>query len=220
MLSLRNVSKHYRDGNQRISVLRDINLSVLPGETIALMGESGSGKSTLLHLSAGFVAADSGKILVGKDDLSELSDTALSRFRRHHLGVVFQQYNLLPSINVIDNIRFVRRINGMADDPDFLEPVLGLLKLYPLLNKWPEQLSGGEQQRVAIARAIAHRPGLLLADEPTGNLDEGNSHKVMALLQQLVKEHQMTLLLATHSAVVASYLSRTVRLHKGRLEHG
>ena len=217
MLSLRRVCKSYHDGRDSIAVLNDVSLDLLPGETLALMGESGAGKSTLLHLCAGLDQADSGKIVVGGDDLGALDDRALARFRRRHLGVVFQQYNLIPTLSVSDNITFVRRLNGQSGDDDYLALIIDSLKLGPLLRAYPESLSGGEQQRVAIARALAHRPGLVLADEPTGNLDERASDVVMALLRQLVDTFHMTLLLVTHSSSVAGHLSRTVRLSGGTL---
>ncbi len=220
MLSLQHATKSYRDGHQEIPVLRQLSFSMQPGETVALMGESGAGKSTLLHICAGFESLDSGRVLVRQQDLQTLNDVRLSRFRRRYLGVVFQQYNLIPTLTVGDNISFIRRLNRLSGDPEYLATIINTLQLTPLLHQYPETLSGGEQQRVAIARALSHRPALLLADEPTGNLDETNSQRVMQLLIQLVRQHRMTLLLVTHSPQVASYLSRTVHLQHGQIEDG
>ncbi|MEH6577327.1 MAG: ABC transporter ATP-binding protein [Amphritea sp.] len=220
MLKLHQVSKSYRDGHDEIKVLHQLNFEVKQGATVALMGESGAGKSTLLHICAGFDRVDSGQVIVDQQDLKTLNDAKLSAFRRKSLGVIFQQYNLIPTLSVHDNICFIRRLNGLADNDNYLGAIIKTLQLESLLNLYPEKLSGGEQQRVAIARALSHKPALLLADEPTGNLDEANSHRVMQLLQKLVQDQQMTLLLVTHSSLVAEYLSRTVYLHDGKIEHG
>src|SRR6476469_9308658 len=171
VLSVRNLTKTYRTAGEQIEVLRGVNLSVAAGKRVALSGESGSGKSTLLHLIAGLDQADGGKITLAGASVSDLSDAGRAALRRDRLGLVFQQFNLVPSLNVEDNLAFQSRIAGRHDAAWHAE-LVERLGLGGLLKRYPEQLSGGQQQRVAIGRALATRPPLVLADEPTGNLDE------------------------------------------------
>jgi putative ABC transport system ATP-binding protein len=183
---------------------------------VALTGESGSGKSTLLHLIAGLDAADGGEIQLGETDVTGLSDARRATLRRDRLGLVFQQFNLIPSLSVGDNLAFQSRIAGKHDAAWHAELVerLGLDKL---LRRYPEQLSGGQQQRVAIGRALATKPALLLADEPTGNLDEDTADGVLALTRDLVARTGCGFLMVTHSARLAATLDRRVTLHAGRV---
>ena len=214
MLSVRNLTKTYRSAGEQISVLRGVDLNVARGERVALTGESGSGKSTLLHLIAGLDAADGGEIRLGESNLSELSDAGRAALRRDRIGLVFQQFNLVPSLNVEDNLVFQSRIAGRHDAAWHAELVerLGLAKL---LKRYPEQLSGGQQQRVAIGRALAVKPLLLLADEPTGNLDEATADEVLALTKDLVARTGCGFLMVTHSAHLAATLDRHITLHAG-----
>ncbi|MBI5262963.1 MAG: ABC transporter ATP-binding protein [Bradyrhizobium sp.] len=214
MLSVRNLTKTYRSAGEQISVLRGVNLTVAPGERVALTGESGSGKSTLLHLIAGLDAADGGEIRLGEILISKLSDAGRAALRRDRLGLVFQQFNLVPSLNVEDNLAFQARIAGRVDAAWQAE-LIERLGLAGLLKRYPEQLSGGQQQRVAIGRALAARPVLLLADEPTGNLDEATADDFVALTRDLVARTGCSFLMVTHSTRLAATLDRHVTLHAG-----
>ncbi len=195
-------------------MLRGVDLNVTAGESVALTGESGSGKSTLLHLIAGLDQADSGEIRLGETLLSELPDAGRAALRRDRLGLVFQQFNLIPSLNVADNLAFQSRIAG-RNDASWLAELAGRLGLDALLSRYPEQLSGGQQQRVAIGRALAVKPLLLLADEPTGNLDEATADEVLGLARDLVARTGCGFLMVTHSMRLAATLDRQVHLHAG-----
>ncbi len=214
MLSVRNLTKTYRSGGERNEVLRGVNLDVAPGERVALTGESGSGKSTLLHLIAGLDSADSGEIRLGDASITDLNDSGRAALRRDRLGLVFQQFNLIPSLNVADNLAFQSRIAG-RHDAVWHNELVERLGLAQLLKRYPEQLSGGQQQRVAIGRALATKPALLLADEPTGNLDEASADDVLALAHQLVAATGCGFLMVTHSIRLAAMLDRRVTLHAG-----
>jgi len=214
VLSVRNLTKTYRTAGEEIAVLRGVNLDIARGERVALTGESGSGKSTLLHLIAGLDAVDGGEIRLNGASVTDLSDAGRAALRRDRLGLVFQQFNLIPSLSVDDNLAFQSRIAGRHDAAWHAELVerLGLAKL---LRRYPEQLSGGQQQRVAIGRALATKPLLLLADEPTGNLDEATADDVLALARDLVARTGCGFLMVTHSARLAATLDRRVTLHAG-----
>jgi putative ABC transport system ATP-binding protein len=214
VLSVRNLTKTYRAAGEDVAVLRGVNLNVAAGERVALAGESGSGKSTLLHLVAGLDSADAGEIRLDDTSVTALSDAGRAALRRDRVGLVFQQFNLIPSLSVEDNLAFQARIAGKHDAAWHAELVerLGLAKL---LRRYPEQLSGGQQQRVAIGRALATRPALLLADEPTGNLDEDTADSVLALARDLVARTGCGFLMVTHSARLAATLDRQVTLHAG-----
>src|SRR5882757_2544697 len=214
VLDVSNLTKTYRSAGEQIAVLRGVNLTVAAGERVALSGESGSGKSTLLHLIAGLDAADSGKISLADTLVSGLSDTGRAELRRDRLGLVFQQFNLIPSLNVRDNLVFQSRIAG-RHDPAWQAELVERLGLDGLLHRYPEQLSGGQQQRVAIGRALAVKPLLLLADEPTGNLDEATADEVLSLARDLVTRSGCGFLMVTHSVRLAATLDRQVNLHAG-----
>jgi putative ABC transport system ATP-binding protein len=214
VLSVRHLTKTYRTAGEQISVLRGVNLEVAAGERVALTGESGSGKSTLLHLIAGLDAADGGEIRIAGEAVTDLSDSGRAALRRMRIGLVFQQFNLVPSLNVEDNLSFQSRIAGRHDAAWHGE-LVERLGLGTLLKRYPEQLSGGQQQRVAIGRALAARPLLLLADEPTGNLDETTADDVLALARDLVAHTGCGFLMVTHSARLAATLDRQVTLHAG-----
>jgi putative ABC transport system ATP-binding protein len=214
VLSVRNLSKTYRTAGEQVSVLRGVNLDVAAGERVALTGESGSGKSTLLHLIAGLDGADGGEIRIAGAAVTELSDSGRAALRRERIGLVFQQFNLVPSLNVEANLVFQSRIAG-RHDAAWQAELVERLGLSALLKRYPEQLSGGQQQRVAIGRALAARPLLLLADEPTGNLDETTADDVLALARDLVAHTGCGFLMVTHSARLAATLDRRVTLHAG-----
>jgi putative ABC transport system ATP-binding protein len=214
VLSVQNLTKTYRTASETIAVLRGVNLEVARGERVALTGESGSGKSTLLHLIAGLDSADSGEIRLDETSVTALSDAGRAALRRDRLGLVFQQFNLIPSLNVADNLAFQARIAGRHDAAWHAE-LVERLGLTSLLKRYPEQLSGGQQQRVAIGRALAPKPLLLLADEPTGNLDEDTADDVLALARDLVARSGCGFLMVTHSARLAATLDRRVTLHAG-----
>jgi putative ABC transport system ATP-binding protein len=214
VLSVRNLTKTYRSAGEDIAVLRGVNLDVAAGERVALTGESGSGKSTLLHLIAGLDSADGGDIRLDDVHVTGLSDAGRAALRRDRLGLVFQQFNLIPSLNVADNLAFQARIAGRHDAAWHTE-LVDRLGLGGLLKRYPEQLSGGQQQRLAIGRALAVKPLLLLADEPTGNLDEATADDVLALARDLVARTGCGFLMVTHSARLAATLDRQVTLHAG-----
>jgi putative ABC transport system ATP-binding protein len=214
MLSIRNLTKSYRSAGDQVAVLRGVDLDVAAGESVALTGESGSGKSTLLHLIAGLDRADGGEIRLGETLVSGLSDAGRAALRRDRLGLVFQQFNLIPSLNVADNLAFQSRIADRTD-PAWQAELVKRLGLDALLKRYPEQLSGGQQQRVAIGRALAIKPLLLLADEPTGNLDEATADDVLGLARDLVTRTGCGFLMVTHSARLAATLDRQVHLHAG-----
>jgi putative ABC transport system ATP-binding protein len=214
VLDITGLTKSYRSASETVAVLRGVNLRVGLRESVALSGESGSGKSTLLHLIAGLDAADGGEIKVDGVALSGLNDAARADLRRDRLGLVFQQFNLIPSLSVEDNLKFQSRLAGKHDAAWHAE-LTERLGLGDLLMRYPEQLSGGQQQRVAIGRALAPRPLLLLADEPTGNLDEDTADEVLALARDLVARTGCGFLMVTHSARLAATLDRQVTLHAG-----
>jgi putative ABC transport system ATP-binding protein len=214
VLSVSNLTKTYRSAGEPIEVLRGVNLAIAAGERVALTGESGSGKSTLLHLIAGLDAADSGEITLAGASVTGLGDAERAALRRDRLGLVFQQFNLIPSLSVDDNLAFQSRIAG-RHEPAWHGELVERLGLGALLKRYPEQLSGGQQQRVAIGRALAVKPALLLADEPTGNLDEATADDVLALTRDLVTRTGCGFLMVTHSERLAATLDRRVHLHGG-----
>jgi putative ABC transport system ATP-binding protein len=214
VLSVRNLTKTYHSGGERVTVLRGVNLSVAAGERVALTGESGSGKSTLLHLIAGLDRPDGGEIKLTGTSVADLTEAGRAALRRDRIGLVFQQFNLIPSLTVEDNLVFQSRIAG-RHDTSWHDELVERLGLGGLLKRYPEQLSGGQQQRVAIGRALAARPLLLLADEPTGNLDEATADDVLALARDLVARTGCGFLMVTHSAHLAATLDRQVNLSAG-----
>ena len=216
MLNVSRLSKSYKLPAGTLSVLRDVDLQVVPGESLALTGESGSGKSTLLHLIAGLDDPDSGTIALDDAVISSLKENERARVRRDRLGLVFQQFNLIPSLRVADNLAFQARIAGRFETA-WQEELAERLGLGDVLDRYPEQLSGGQQQRVAIGRALASRPQLLLADEPTGNLDETTADEVVKLMTDLVARTGCSLLMVTHSTRLAGLLDRRVHLTGGHL---
>lgn len=214
LLHLQDVTKTYPASEA--PVLRGITLNLDAGEMLALTGESGSGKSTLLHLIGGLDSASSGVVAVNGIDLTPLGDAGRAALRRGTVGVIFQQFNLIPSLTVAANIAFQARLSG-RHDPAFAQELARRLGLTDHLTRYPEQLSGGQQQRAAIARTLAARPSLVLADEPTGNLDEATADSVFTLMCDLVRDSGAALVLVTHSARLAARLDRRLHLSGGLL---
>lgn len=219
LLTVDHLTKTYPGAEGPVTVLRDISLAVAQGETLALTGESGSGKSTLLHLIGGLDTPDGGSIVIEGQDIARLDDRDRAALRRSVVGVVFQQFNLIPSLRVIDNIAFQARLAGIYD-ADGAAALANRMGLTPHLVKYPEQLSGGQQQRVAIARTLVARPRLVLADEPTGNLDEATADEVMDLMLELVAESGAALMMVTHSGRLAARLGRRLHLRAGTVVEG
>ena len=214
---LSGVYRTYLEGGRQRPVLAGLDAVFQAGERVALVGRSGSGKSTLLHLVAGLDLPDAGLVEVEGQVLNRLSERQRTLYRRRRVGLVFQFFNLVPTLTVLENLLLPLQLNHLADDSpawDLLEEV----GLGDRADSYPDRLSGGEQQRLAVARALVHRPGLVLADEPTGNLDEETGALVMDLLERLCGQAGATLLLVTHSAEVAARADRTLHLHEGRLE--
>jgi putative ABC transport system ATP-binding protein len=216
LLCLDDVRKSYATSEGPLAVLRGVSMQLAAGESVALTGESGTGKSTLLHLAGGLDRPDGGAILFEGADITGLGESELAGFRRRSVGLVFQQYNLIPSLDVAANLAFQARLAG-AHDAEWCAKLAERLGLAKLLDRYPEQLSGGQQQRVAIGRALAGRPRLILADEPTGNLDEATGDAVLDLMLALQAETGAGLLLVTHSLRLAERLGRRLNLAGGKL---
>lgn len=216
VLSLSGIKKSYQTAEGNIPVLNGVDLSLEAGESLALTGESGSGKSTLLHLAGGLDLPDSGIITVGGRKITDLDEAGRASFRRREVGLIFQQFNLIPSLDVGSNISFHARLAGRFD-PVWEKSLVEALGIGELLARYPEQLSGGQQQRVAIGRTLAARPPLILADEPTGNLDEATADIVIDIMLRLTKSAQITILLVTHSSRLAVKLDRRIALSGGKV---
>lgn len=218
-IELSGVTRSFREGASEHLVLDNVDARFRRGEIVALRGRSGSGKSTLLNLVGGIDTPDAGQVVVAGVDLASLTEHARTLFRRRHIGFVYQAFNLVPTLNVADNIRLVLELNGIRrDEADRrIAELLDAVGLADRADSYPDVLSGGEQQRVAIARALSHRPAVLLADEPTGNLDEKTAESVIALLDELIRSTGGTMIMATHSTTIASTCDRTFELHDGKL---
>jgi len=216
LLKIENLSKSFQTGEGVLPVLKQVSLELEAASSLALTGESGSGKSTLLHLAGGLDRPDEGRILLDGRDITRLGDAECAAMRRSAIGLVFQQFNLIPSLDVQSNLSFQARLGG-RHDAGWIGHLTEALGLASMLNRYPEQLSGGQQQRVAIGRALAVKPRLLLADEPTGNLDEATGDSVLDLMLSLRAQSGTALLLVTHSARLAARLDRHVHLHNGKL---
>lgn len=217
MLELRSIYKSFHDGESELEVLSGVDLNLEAGQSLALLGASGNGKSTLLQIAAGLEPPDSGTVRLLGQELAVLSELETAKLRRRELGFVFQQFNLLPGLNVRDNLLFQRRLNGFSDQDAWVDELTEALGLASLMNRPVEVLSGGQQQRVAIARALAHKPSLVFADEPTGNLHDSLSLRVMRLFSRLVEESGSSLLLVTHNQQMAAFASRRLLLSEGHL---
>ncbi|WP_262927433.1 ABC transporter ATP-binding protein [Phytohalomonas tamaricis] len=216
LLTIDGLTKSYPTPQGPLRVLDRVDLRLAAGESLALMGESGSGKSTLMHLIAGLDGFDEGTLRLDGIDLSALTDATAARLRRERIGLIFQQFHLVPSLDVAANLALQARLAGRFDGA-WCARLIERLGLSGLERRFPEQLSGGQQQRLAIGRALAARPALVLADEPTGNLDEEAADAVLKLLLELIDEHGCALMMITHSPAVAAPLARHYRLRRGQL---
>jgi putative ABC transport system ATP-binding protein len=219
MISLRDVNRYYEAGERSVHALDRVSLAIKRHEFVAVVGPSGCGKSTLLHLIAGLDRATAGEIVVDGLNLTTADDAALTDFRRRSLGLVFQFFNLLPTMNALENVSLPLLLQGVpiADATARAHEMLALVGLTNRTAHFVDQLSGGEQQRTAIARALVHRPGLLIADEPTGNLDTASSERVLKLLRRIADEHLATLILVTHSPEIAAAAGRLIEMRDGRI---
>ncbi|MBQ6040377.1 MAG: ABC transporter ATP-binding protein [Oscillospiraceae bacterium] len=214
------LTKIYGTGENKVTALEDAVLRVKQGEFAAIVGTSGSGKSTLLHLLGGLDRPTSGKVFVDGKDIFSLKDEALTIFRRRRIGFVFQSFNLVPTLNVYENIVFPIRLDGNAVDERFVGEVMQMLGLDKMKERLPNQLSGGQQQRVAIARALASKPAIVLADEPTGNLDSRTSQDVLSLLKVTGQKFSQTIVMITHNEAIAQMADRIIRIEDGRIVKG
>ncbi len=214
------LTKHYETGSHTVIALNGLDFEVKEREFVSIIGKSGCGKSTLLHMIGGLDSPTSGTVIVDGMNLSEMSQEQLALFRRRKVGFIFQQYNLIPDLNVYDNITFPLELDGARVDKEFIGELLKTLHIADKIEVFPSMLSGGEQQRVAIARALATKPAIILADEPTGNLDTSSSHDVIGLLKVIARKYQQTLVVITHDLDIAQMADRIVRLQDGKILRG
>ena len=220
ILKTENLWKLYRAGKVEVPALRGVNFEVMPGESVAVMGPSGCGKSSLLYVIGGLASTSKGKVYVDGNDLSEMSDAQRTKLRRSKIGFVFQRFNLLPTLTAKGNISIAQYIHGDGFDPHRFAVVTKMLGLEGRLDHRPSEMSGGEQQRVAIARAIINEPKILLADEPTGNLDTKNSDIVLEMLRRLNKDLGQTIVMITHNPEATAYFDRVVHMRDGVIVDG
>lgn len=220
ILKTQDLKKIYGTGETAVHALDGVNLSVKNGEFVAIVGTSGSGKSTLLHMLGGLDRPTSGKVFVDGKDIFTLKDEELTIFRRRKIGFVFQNYNLLPALNVYDNIVLPIGLDGNSPDQEYVNKIIATLGLENKLQNLPNNLSGGQQQRVAIARALASKPAILLADEPTGNLDSKTSQDVLSLLKVTSSKFKQTMVMITHNEEIAQLADRIVRIEDGQIAGG
>lgn len=217
ILLTEDLKKYYSMGEDTVKALDGINLQVERGEFLAVVGTSGSGKSTLLHMLGGLDIPTSGRVIVDGEELSQMKKDELTIFRRRKIGFVFQSYNLLPLMNVYQNITLPIRLDGITPDREFVEQIISVLGLQEKKYAMPNQLSGGQQQRVALARALAAKPAIILADEPTGNLDSSTSQDVLGLMKTSGERFGQTIVMITHNDEIAQTAGRIIRLEDGRI---
>lgn len=217
LLEVNNICKTYGNGETAVHALKKVSFSVPKGEYVAIVGESGSGKSTLLNMIGALDTPTSGKVLIGGKDTFSMSDRKLTIFRRRNIGFIFQAFNLIPELTVEQNIIFPVLLDYQKPDRKYLEELLAVLNLKERRNHLPNQLSGGQQQRVAIGRALITRPSLILADEPTGNLDTQNSSEVITLLKETSKKYEQTIIMITHNRSIAQTADRVLNVSDGVL---
>ena len=217
LLEVKNICKTYGSGETAVHALKKVSFSVPRGEYVAIVGESGSGKSTLLNMLGALDTPTSGKVMIGGKDIFSMSDRKLTIFRRRNIGFIFQAFNLIPELTVEQNIIFPLLLDYQKPDRKYLEELLSVLNLKKRRNHLPSQLSGGQQQRVAIGRALITRPALILADEPTGNLDTQNSSEVIALLKEASKKYEQTIVMITHNNSIAQAADRVLNVSDGVL---
>ena len=217
IIKIEKLVKEYGDGDNKLIAVNNIDLEVRRGEFIAITGESGSGKTTLLNCLGSLDRPTSGSIIVNGKDITKLDDNGLSAYRRKSIGFIFQAYNLIPVLNVEENIVLPLNLDNTPPDMKFLEELLSLTGLDKKRSNYPHELSGGQQQRVAFARALIHKPQIILADEPTGNLDSKNSREIISILKNSVKKYHQTLILITHDGSIAAQADRICRITDGVL---
>ncbi len=217
ILETSELKKYYGTGANLVKALDGVALNVEPGEFVAIVGTSGSGKSTLLHMLGGLDTPTSGSVEVSGKELSKMNDDQLTIFRRRNIGFIFQNYNLVPILNVYENIVLPIELDGEKPDKTFINKIVKMLGLTEKLNNLPNNLSGGQQQRVAIARALATKPAIILADEPTGNLDSKTSQEVLGLLKMTSQQFHQTIVMITHNSEIAQLADRIVRIEDGRI---
>ena len=217
ILNIVNVKKEYANGDKILYALNDVSFTVTKGEFIAIVGPSGSGKSTLLHIIGGIDQPNSGKVCINETDIASLKSDKMTVFRRKNIGIVYQFYNLIPTLNVVDNITLPALLDKRKVDKEKLNELIKLLKLDNRKAAMPSQLSGGEQQRVSIGRALINEPSILLADEPTGNLDSTASKEIIDIFKYYNKEYNQTILLVTHDEKIAEQADRIIRLKDGKI---
>ncbi len=220
ILSVRNLKKYYNTGENTVKALDGVDLDICKGEFLAIVGTSGSGKSTLLHMLGGLDHPTSGEVMIDRKDIAGLSRDELAVYRRRKIGFVFQNYNLLPLMNVYENIVLPIKLDGIEPDRDYMEEILKLLKLEDKKYFMPNQLSGGQQQRVALARALAIKPAIILADEPTGNLDSRTSQDVLGLIKISSQNLAQTIVMITHNEEIAQMADRIIRIEDGKIVKG
>lgn len=218
ILKATNLSKVYGVGGNKVFALRNINICVNKDEFIAIVGPSGSGKSTLLHLLGGLDRPTEGVVQIDNDDIYKLSEDKLAKFRRMNIGFVFQQYNLIPVLNVRENIEMPIRLDSKVPDKEYIDDLIDFLRLTDRQMNLPSQLSGGEQQRVAIGRALSPKPAIILADEPTGNLDTRTTREIMNLIKTSIKKYNQTLILITHNEKIAQSADRILSIVDGEIQ--
>lgn len=217
IVEAREIKKYYGSGEARVKALNGITLSIKKGEFVAIVGSSGSGKTTLLNMIGGLDVPDSGEVIIDGKRLNDFSDDELTVFRRRKIGFIFQQYNLLPMLNVWENIILPVKMDGLKADREYLKEVTAMLGLSDKQDRLPEELSGGQQQRVAIARALAAKPAIVLADEPTGNLDSRTSQDVLGLLKITGEKYSQTIVMITHNEEIAQLADGIVRIEDGKI---
>ena len=217
MLELNNVSKNYFEGNTKHTVLNDFELSIKEGEIVILLGKSGSGKSTLLNIISGIYVPDSGSVKIDGTDITKLSEKDRTLTRRHKIGFIFQFFNLIPTLTVKENLQLPLELNNDTDQEERIKTILSEVGLLERASTYPDKLSGGEQQRIAIARALIHDPDIILADEPTGNLDYETGLQIVDLLDRVVKQKGKTMIMVTHSRDVIGLADRIFSLKEGKL---
>lgn len=220
LVRTRGLKKYYQVGSQTVKALNGVDLEVREREFVSIIGKSGSGKSTLLHMIGGLDVPSEGQVIVDGMNLEKMNREALALYRRRKVGFIFQQYNLIPDLNVYDNILFPLELDGRQVDKKFIRELMAVLNISNKKEMLPSMLSGGEQQRVAIARALGAKPSIILADEPTGNLDTMASHDVIGLLKILAKQYQQTIILITHDGDIAQMADRIVRIEDGKIRKG
>lgn len=218
ILQIKNLCKTYGKGNTRVEALKNINLTINEGEFAAVVGPSGSGKSTFLHIVGGVEKATSGEVIVDGTVINRLNEKQLSIMRRRKIGFVFQFYNLLPVLTAEENIVMPLLLDGKEIDKNYLEEIMGILDIKDRRNHLPSQLSGGQQQRVSIGRALANKPAIILADEPTGNLDSKNSKEIIELLRYSAKKYNQTLIVITHDLSIARLADRVISIEDGEIK--